>query len=102
MDLTLNWQSFWVSGVQQPLCMWPFRKSAPFIQDGWHSYVYSLVFITSTGLVIIPATPPLMPAQKKYQKRGLERSQGLTEVFKFSFMTMTVEANGMFIKTVRG
>ena len=58
--------------------------------------------MTSRGLVITPAIPPAIPAQKKYQYRGFYFSQGFTYVFKFSFTHTTMLVNGMFMNTVIG
>jgi hypothetical protein len=50
----------------------------------------------------MPATPPEIPAQKKYHGRGLLLSHGYINVFRFSFTQTTVLANGTFIITVIG
>ena len=71
-------------------------------QLGWRFWVCSLVLTTSIGLVIMPATPPAIPAHTNYQKCGFCLSQGLINVFAFSLTQTTTEEKGMFIKTVIG
>ena len=72
------------------------------LQLGYISWVYKRVLTTSSGLVTIPATPPAIPAQKKYQKWGLDFSQGRKRVFRFSFTQTTMLENGKFMNTVMG
>jgi hypothetical protein len=78
------------------------KSSCIRLQVGSTLLVCSLVLTTSRGFVIMPAMAPEKPAQIKYHKRGFWRSQGLIQVFMFSFTVITHEANGMFISTVIG